>query len=156
MSRSESLSAFWPVYLSEHRAPMSRWLHFLGTSSWLACCAMALSIDPMRFGAGLVGMTVAAWHASQYIEPDRRPIPHVLAMLVLPALAVPGWYLAGVAVAYGCAWVGHFGVEGNRPATFVHPVWSLASDLRMWSWMVRGRLWRGDPLDDSRVLGSGL
>jgi hypothetical protein len=35
-------------------------------------------------------------------------------------------------VGYGPAWIGHFGVEGNKPATFGHPLWSLRGDLVMW------------------------
>ena len=35
-------------------------------------------------------------------------------------------------VGYGPAWVGHFVVEGNKPATFGHPLWSLRGDLVMW------------------------
>ena len=32
-----------------------------------------------------------------------------------------GWLAAGIVAAYGFAWVGHFFVEHNRPATFQHP-----------------------------------
>jgi hypothetical protein len=41
---------------------------------------------------------------------------------------------------YGFAWVGHFVVEKNRPATFQHPLYSLAGDFRMFADMVRGRV----------------
>jgi hypothetical protein len=35
-------------------------------------------------------------------------------------------------VGYGPAWIGHFFVEGNKPATFDHPLWSLRADMVMW------------------------
>ena len=41
---------------------------------------------------------------------------------------------------YGFAWVGHFAVEKNRPATFQHPLYSLAGDFRMFADMTRGRV----------------
>ena len=43
---------------------------------------------------------------------------------------------------YFFAWVGHFFVEKNRPATFTHPIWFLISDFRMFF------LWLGRGLDD--------
>lgn len=43
-------------------------------------------------------------------------------------------------VGYGAAWVGHFVVEGNTPASFGHPLWSLASDFVMWSKIVGGTM----------------
>ena len=43
-------------------------------------------------------------------------------------------------VGYGHAWIGHFFVEKNRPATFKYPAWSFLADFKMWSMMVRGTM----------------
>lgn len=63
-------------------------------------------------------------------------------LLVLCALALRRpWLLAAAAVCgYAFAWVGHFFVEHNRPATFKHPLWSLRADWKMWALALRGRL----------------
>ena len=67
-----------------------------------------------------------------------------LGVLVLVALAVlsgDGWWLLlAPLIGYGCAWVGHFYFEKNRPATFTHPWYSLLGDWRMFADILRGRV----------------
>lgn len=46
----------------------------------------------------------------------------------------------GIAAGYACAWVGHFFFEKNKPASFKFPLKSFASDFRMYSDVMRGRL----------------
>lgn len=49
------------------------------------------------------------------------------------------WWLLGAAVSgYAFAWVGHFGFEKNRPATFRHPFYSLLGD-----WVMYRDIWTG-------------
>jgi hypothetical protein len=38
------------------------------------------------------------------------------------------------------AWVAHFFIEHNKPATFKYPFWSFAADWKMWALAVTGRL----------------
>ncbi|MFZ5480534.1 MAG: Mpo1-like protein [Myxococcota bacterium] len=94
----QSFEEFWPYYLSEHRDPLNRRLHFVGTNLMLVTLAVALLVDPRL-------------------------------LLLCPV------------VGYGFAWVGHFGVEKNRPATLRHPLWSLMGDFRMVGKMWIGQLW---------------
>jgi hypothetical protein len=89
---------FRPFYLREHSRPVTRRLHFVGTT--LSICFL--------LGAVFQG----------------RP-----------------WYvLFALLCGYGFAWVGHFFVEHNKPATFKYPLWSLAADFRMWFCALTGRL----------------
>lgn len=42
-------------------------------------------------------------------------------------------------VGYGFAWVGHFFFEKNKPATFKHPIYSLASDFILFFDLLSGK-----------------
>ena len=91
-----TFAEFWPFYLREHARPMTRALHYIGTSLVVA--------------VGIFAVASASW-----------------------------WWLAAMPVAgYFFAWLAHFTVEQNRPATFTYPLWSLAADFRMWwLWLTR-------------------
>lgn len=52
----------------------------------------------------------------------------------------PAWLILTPIVGYGPAWIGHFLIEGNRPATFDHPLWSLRADFKMLGMAVRGKM----------------
>lgn len=89
---------FWPFYVQEHKHPLNRRLHFLGTALALGCVA----------GAAI------------------RRKPRLL-------------FLAPI-FGYFFAWLGHFVVEKNRPATFQYPLMSLCGDFKMFALMATGRM----------------
>lgn len=72
----DSFASFYPFYLGEHRNPICRRMHFVGSTLTLLC----------------------------------------LAALVITRN--PWWLLAGLLCGYGFAWIGHFGFEKNKPASF--------------------------------------
>lgn len=96
--RLRSYRAFWPLYVGEHRRPLTRRLHFFGTLGAIGCIAAAAAL-------------AAPW--------------------LLPLALLMG---------YGFAWVGHFFVEKNRPATLRYPLWSLIADFHMFALMLAGRM----------------
>ncbi len=48
------------------------------------------------------------------------------------------WYILPI-TGYFFAWVGHFFFEKNKPATFKYPLWSLASDFRLFFEILGGK-----------------
>ena len=109
MSPPRSFSEFWPYYLGEHRNPINRALHYVGTF-----CALAL--------LGYI-ITNRYW----------------------------GLMLVGLVVGYGPAWVGHFFVENNKPASFKYPLWSFMADIKMLALKLGGQM----DGEMTRLYGSG-
>jgi hypothetical protein len=88
-----------------------------------------------------------------YLAEHRHPVSRRLhffgTLLVLVTLVYAvatarwAWLLAMPLFGYGLAWLGHFVFERNRPATFRHPLYSLAGDFVMFRDMLTGRVsWR--------------
>ena len=141
-NRIQSFAEFWPYYLGEHRNPVCRWMHFVGTGGFALVVLALLLIHPVRMGASCVGVLMVAFLARR-IEGERPAGMEAVSMVVLFAVGSP-WILCGIVWAYAWAWVGHFRVELNRPATFEYPLWSLFADFRMIGVMAKGGLWFGD------------
>ena len=100
MKKFNSFAEFYPYYLSEHRHPVCRALHYMG--SVLVLAVVLYSVLTQRW----------QW------------------LWLLPVIG------------YGFAWLGHFGFEHNRPATFKYPWYSLAADWVMFKDFLTGQLKR--------------
>lgn len=65
----------------------------------------------------------------------------VFVFLIAALITFNFWLiLLAPVTAYAFAWFSHFFIEGNKPATFGHPVWSLRADFRMYRLMLLGKL----------------
>jgi hypothetical protein len=79
-------------------------------------------------------------------DPRTRGLHYLGTSLALGALGAAAatrdwrWLVAAPIAGYSSAWLGHVVFEHNRPETFGHPLWSLASDFRMFGLFVAGRL----------------
>jgi len=62
--------------------------------------------------------------------------------LLIALIAIGKWWLFPLAFVpgYAFAWIGHFFIEKNRPATFKYPLWSFIGDWKMLVLMLTGRL----------------
>ncbi|MCB9762619.1 MAG: DUF962 domain-containing protein [Alphaproteobacteria bacterium] len=144
--RFETFAEFWPHYLGEHRTPLCRVAHFVGTSISIALYAASFALDPVGFGGAMLFVVALGAAGFSVVESRARATVFLLAMFGVAAWAQPYLVPAAVAAGYAFAWVGHFHIENNRPASFDYPVWSFFADLRMWALMLTGRLWSGDPV----------
>jgi hypothetical protein len=66
-----------------------------------------------------------------------------LSLSCLLMLVVTGhflWLLAGLLCGYGFAWIGHFGFEHNKPASFKRPLYSFMGDWVMYKDILTGKI----------------
>ena len=86
------------------------------------------------------------FYLSEHANPTCRRLHFVGTTLVIAFLATAfltrnAWWLVGALVAgYGCAWIGHFFFEHNRPATFTYPVYSFIGDWVMFKDLLTGKI----------------
>jgi len=82
----------------------------------------------------------------EHTRPGCRALHYLAAVAALTIVAVAvmrqHWSLlfAAPVAAYGLAWVGHFTIEKNRPATWAYPWWSLRAEVRMARLALLGRI----------------
>ena len=69
--RLTSYEEFWPYYVSEHRLPVTRALHFAGTSLVLASFAAGVLVSPWWFLAAPFAGYGFAWVGHFFCEQNR-------------------------------------------------------------------------------------
>ena len=85
-------------------------------------------------------------YLAEHKEKSTRRLHFAGTLLVLVILGVAlwtgeaRWLIAAPIFGYGFAWIGHFVFEHNRPATFRHPLYSLAGDFVMFKDLLLRRL----------------
>ena len=135
-----TFAQFYPFYLSQHAKPTTKLLHVVGT-----CAATAAFVRTPRLGLALI--------AGASVGGALVPLLRRFDSGALEMAAMVGTYvalgakltgslsatLAPLVVAYTMAWVGHFIVEKNRPATFIYPTFSLIGDFVMCGEALLGR-----------------
>lgn len=77
------------------------------------------------------------YYLTEHARPVNRAL-HFIGTAIVIAVVITAivkqnamYMLLAPLAGYGFAWVGHFGLEKNRPATFKYPFYSLASDFVM-------------------------
>ncbi|WWC67562.1 uncharacterized protein I206_101471 [Kwoniella pini CBS 10737] len=136
----QSFQSFYPFYLGEHSKPLTRRLHLVGTSIALASFARStLSLVPNLLASAAKSLPAShgihALHNKGFLVSLGLDVYLAKWSYDTQFLEIEGagrWLLGGVVGAYAFAWISHFFIEKNKPATFKYPIWSLRGDIKMW------------------------
>ncbi|MDV6332780.1 DUF962 domain-containing protein [Asticcacaulis sp. 201] len=97
------------------------------------------------------------FYLSEHGRPATRAVHYLGSVCGIAALVLTvstghlWWIAAGLVAGYGCAWIGHFFIEHNRPATFKYPLWSFIGDYHMFCLWLTGQLPKRRALAASRL-----
>jgi hypothetical protein len=86
------------------------------------------------------------YYVAEHSKPATRALHAIgttAGLIFIAALIARGkWWLfpLGLVPGYGLAWIGHFFIEKNKPATFQYPLWSFMGDWKMLAFMISGRM----------------
>jgi len=85
------------------------------------------------------------YYLREHSKPTTRGLHYVgtllgIILLIYGLVFEPWCLLAAPFASYSFAWFSHFFVEKNHPTTLKYPLWSLLSDLKMFSLFIVGRL----------------
>ena len=80
------------------------------------------------------------FYVAEHRDPTCRKLHFVGTSLAMMLAANPLTLPLAPIAGYGFAWVGHFGFEKNKPASFKYPLWSLRADFTMWRKTVTGQM----------------
>ena len=87
------------------------------------------------------------FYAGEHRSPFNRLLHYIgtssaVILLAFTVIQFSSWWPLFVVpvVGYGFAWIGHFVVERNKPASFKYPLWSFFGDFKMLSYGLTGRM----------------
>jgi hypothetical protein len=154
----QNFSEFWPYYLAEHQLPSCRWVHFIGTTGFVSYLLWLINQEVQQgsYTLLLAFFLIILGGKLSFQSEVKGYALWILLGMISGLIWANSAVVYGIIFAYAWAWVGHFILEHNRPATFKYPLWSLAGDFRMCLEMWRGRLWTGQAVDKERLNQKGI
>lgn len=86
------------------------------------------------------------FYVREHSHPTNRTLHFIgstlglVCLMILLGTGVLWFFPLGLVIGYGFAWVGHFFIERNKPASFKYPLWSFRADWKMWALILIGQM----------------